>query len=166
LLQPFAVHAGEILTQLVGAHFGIKAMHISNVGMTPGAEVREEGFFRNSPETLGRAHSAHGRIVGVPAVTVRAGQSGLMMNVAIVELGRFHQPGIPEQSMAGDAGVLAGIRRRGAQRADYHQERCKRSFHGDPRSQQGLPPPPRLPPPAFPQIRPRYLKDNSERTIM
>src|ERR1039458_6820401 len=60
LAQPFAVHAGEVLGQLVSAHFGIEAVHVSDVGMTAGAEIRDEAFLGNAVKSLGPAHGVHG----------------------------------------------------------------------------------------------------------
>ena len=107
--QTLAMHAREVLAQLIGAHLGIEPVHVSDVGVAARAEFRNMRLRRHAPKALGGAHGIHRLIVAVPAVTIHATQAGPAVNIRFVILDRRGLLAF-QFGVTGDAGILRCLR--------------------------------------------------------
>ena len=86
LQQPLAVHAGPILSQLVGTQRWVVFAHETAVGVAMAAELRNLVALNLATKTRGFTHGIHVCLGGVAAMTTGAGQPFLSMDV-LRELG-------------------------------------------------------------------------------
>jgi hypothetical protein len=71
--EEFAVHAGLVLRQLVGAQGRVVLPHESRIGVTTTAKLWDIFAFDLPAKSYGFAHGLHVRFAGIAAVTTRAG---------------------------------------------------------------------------------------------
>jgi hypothetical protein len=116
-----AMDAGLVLAQLVRAQGWIVLAHKRGVGVATPAEFRHVFAVDLSTETCGFAHGVHVRFGGIAAMTTRASEALLRVNVACKLLfgdlkGRIHA------AVADEAGVLRPSADGTAQRQRYQNK--------------------------------------------
>ena len=119
LLQLLAVHAGEVLALLISPKARVELSHVIRIGVATTAKGRNLRLGWSAPKALGRTHRVHGIIVAVPAMTIRATETGLVVNITGKQL-RGLAVLTGKLRMAGHARVFCRRTRRNTQTTKYH----------------------------------------------